>query len=310
MSSGIDTSRESSEGSGGVDGARQARGAASPTHRSPLATRHSPLPGARQAALITRHSPLATRHFLGRGLTALIVLGALGLWQAASRAFGAAWLLPSPGAVVAAFADPDTQSLIANNVGPTVEEALAGFALCIVVGVALAAVMASSRAVRDGLYPLLIASQAIPTIAIAAVLIVALGYGLMPKVVAVVLFSFFAITVNVYDALQTLDPELPGLLRTLGASRWDVLRTARLPAALPGFFTGARLAVAYSVSAAVYAELMGASGGLGYALQKSANALDQAQVFAIVVVMAALGLTGYAAVALIERVCVPWARRG
>ena len=87
--------------------------------------------------------------------------------------------------------------------------------------------MAASRVVRDGLYPLLIASQAIPTIAIAAILVVAFGYGLAPKVVVVVLFSFFAITVNVYDALQTLDPALPGLLRTLGASRWDVLRTAR-----------------------------------------------------------------------------------
>jgi ABC-type nitrate/sulfonate/bicarbonate transport system permease component len=177
-----------------------------------------------------------------------------------------------------------------------------------VIGVALAAAMSASRVVRDGLYPLLIASQTIPTIAIAAILVVALGYGLAPKAVVVVLFSFFAVTVNVYDALQALDPELPGLLRTLGASRWDVFRTARLPAALPGFFTGARLAVTYSISAAVYSEWVGSTGGLGYALIQAANQFAQARVFAIVVVMAALGLAGFALVALLERLVVPWSR--
>ena len=269
----------------------------------------TPRPGPDARAPAAHRAPRATHRAAGWGVTAAIALVALGLWQAAAAAFGAAWLLPPPGAVVAAFEDPATRDVILANVGPTVEEALAGFALCIVVGVALALAMAASRAVRDGLYPLLIASQTVPTIAIAAILVVALGYSIVPKIVAVVLYSFFAITVNVYDALQALDPELPGLLRTLGASRWDMLRTAQLPAALPGFFTGARLSVAYSISAAVYAELIGASnGGLGIALTQATNALDQPRVFAIVVVMAALGLLGYAAVAAIEHLCVPWAR--
>lgn len=245
-----------------------------------------------------------------RLLSALIVAGALAVWQlAAWTQHLEAWLLPSPAAVIAAFTQPDTQSLIAGNLWPTVEEAAAGFGACVVVGVALAVAMASSRVWRDGLYPLLIASQAIPTIAIAAILVVAFGYGLAPKVIVVVLFSFFAVTVNVYDALQALDPELPGLLRTLGASRWDVLRTARLPAALPGFFTGARLAITYSVSAAVYSEWVGSTGGLGFALIQAKNQFAEAQVFAIVLVMAALGVAGFVAVALIERLCVPWARQ-
>ncbi len=243
-------------------------------------------------------------------LAVCIVLAALALWQSAvSLLHVQAWLLPSPGDVAAAFQDPDTQAQIANNLWPTVEEALAGFACCCVVGVALAWAMALSRTVRDALYPLLIASQAIPIVAIAAVLVVVFGFGLAPKVVVVVLYSFFAVTVSVYDALQTLDPELPGLLRTLGASRWGIARTARFPAALPGFFTGAKLAVTYSVAAAVFGELAGATRGLGPVLVKAANGLDEPQVFAVTAVLGLLSVAGFALVALLEWVCVPWARR-
>lgn len=250
------------------------------------------------------------RAWRGRLLSALLVLAVLVAWQAATRLLHLeGWLLPAPSDVVASFGDPDTQSAIRDNIGVTVEEALVGFALSLVVGVVLAVAMSLSRIVRDGLYPLLITSQAIPTIAIAAVLVVVFGFGLLPKVVVVVLFSFFAVTVNVYDALQDVDPELPGLLRTLGASWWDVLRTARLPAALPGFFTGARLAVTFSISAAVYAEWIGSSGGLGYALIQATNDFQAARVFALVAVMAALSLAGFAVVSFLEWLCVPWARR-
>jgi ABC-type nitrate/sulfonate/bicarbonate transport system permease component len=156
----------------------------------------------------------------------------------------------------------------------------------------------------------LIASQAIPTIAIGAVLLIAFGYGAGPKIVVVVLYSFFAVTVNIYDSLQSLDPELPALLRTLGASPWQVLRTARIPAALPGFFTGAKLAVAYCISGAIYGEWVGATGGLGYALQTARNQFATATVFAIVVVMAVLGMLAFAAVAACERLLIPWNRIG
>jgi putative hydroxymethylpyrimidine transport system permease protein len=263
-----------------------------------------------EAPPVPRLGP-ARRGIRPRGylLSLAIVVAAVVAWQGATVLLHLeSWLLPTPGQVAATFTQPDTQALIGENVWPTVEEALAGFAVCVVAGVGLAVAMAASRVVRDGLYPLLIASQAIPTIAIAAVLVVAFGYGLAPKVVVVALFSFFAITVNVYDALQTLDPALPGLLRTLGASRWDVVRTARLPAALPGFFTGAKLAITYSVSAAVYSEWVGTTDGLGYALLQAKNQYAEAQVFAIVLVMAALGLAGFALVALLERLVVPWSR--
>jgi ABC-type nitrate/sulfonate/bicarbonate transport system permease component len=232
-------------------------------------------------------------------------------WQAAIWIWHLeSYVLPTPRQVLEAFGQTDTRSLILDNVGPTVMEALIGFALCLVIGSALAVAMFASRIVRDALYPLLIASQAIPTIAIGAVLVIALGYGAAPKVVVVVLYSFFAVTVNVYDSLQSLDPELPALLRTLGASPWQVLRTARIPAALPGFFTGAKLAVTYSISGAIYGEWVGATGGLGYALQMAVNQNATATVVAIVVVMALLGLLAFGVVAVIERLAVPWTRPG
>jgi ABC-type nitrate/sulfonate/bicarbonate transport system permease component len=250
---------------------------------------------------------------MGPLLSLLIVLAVLGVWAlATSSVAGAhrleAWLLPSPADVVAAFAQPDTRALILDNVGPTVAAALTGLVLCLLVGTALAVGMAASPALRDGLYPLLIASQAVPTIALAAVLVVAFGYGLTPKVVVVVLFSFFAVTVNVYDSLIAVDPLVLDVQRTLGASPWQLLCVVRLPAALPGFFTGARLASTYCISAAVYGEWVGATGGLGYALLQAANQFAQARVFAIVLVMALLGLSGFGAVTLLERLVVRWPR--
>lgn len=273
-----------------------------------------PAPEARRAVGIgaaPARPPIGRRWFrAGWLLSLLIVAVLLGGWQAVIwLGHLPSYILPTPLEVVQAFGKTDTRSLILNNIGVTIEEALAGFAVCLVVGVALALLMFSSRIWRDALYPLLIASQAIPTIAIGAVLVIALGYGLAPKIVVVTLYSFFAVTVSVYDSLLTLDPELPALLRTLGASPWQVLRIARLPAALPGFFTGAKLAVAYSVSGAIYGEWVGSTGGLGYALQMASNSLDAPAVLAIVIVMAALSLVAFAVVALLERLLTPWARR-
>jgi len=243
-------------------------------------------------------------------LSALIVLLLIGSWQGVIWVKHLEpWLLPSPWEVLQSLGSEETRTLILTNMGVTLTEAVVGFLLCLLVGIGLAVLMFWSRILHDALYPLIIASQAVPIIAIAAVLVVVLGYGLTPKVVVVVLFSFFAVTISVYDSLQTLDPELPAVLRTLGATPWQVLRTARLPAALPGVFTGAKLAITYSISAAVYSEWVGSTGGLGYILQQSANQFAAAQVFAIVFVLAALGIVAFTLVALLERLCIPWAHQ-
>jgi ABC-type nitrate/sulfonate/bicarbonate transport system permease component len=251
------------------------------------------------------------RRTAGWLLSALIVVLLILAWQAAIWiGHLESFVLPTPRQVLAVFGQSETRSLILDNISPTLTEAMIGFVLCLLIGSLLAVAMFASRIVRDALYPLLIASQAIPTIAIGAVLVIVLGYGAAPKVVVVILYSFFAVTVNVYDSLQSLDPELPALLRTLGASPWQVLRTARIPAALPGFFTGAKLAVSYSISGAIYGEWVGATGGLGYVLQMANGQFASATVFAIVLVMALLGLLAFSIVALLERLLIPWTHVG
>jgi ABC-type nitrate/sulfonate/bicarbonate transport system permease component len=263
------------------------------------------------APSLKQHSPWVRQRAAGWVLSALIVAGLLLCWQAAIWiGHLEEYILPTPLQVLQAFGDSGTRSLILDNLGPTLTEALVGFALCLLIGALLAVAMFASRVVRDGLYPLLIASQAIPTIAIGAILLVALGYGPQPKIAVVVLYSFFAVSVNVYDSLQSLDPELPAVLRTLGASPWQVLWTARVPAALPGFFTGAKLAATYSISGAIYGEWVGATGGLGYALQMAANQNHSPAVLAIVVVMAVLGIAAFSVVALLERLFTPWSHGG
>jgi ABC-type nitrate/sulfonate/bicarbonate transport system permease component len=267
--------------------------------------------GRRGSGLPARHLRPAWSSLAGWLLSALIVVALLLCWQGAIWVWHLeSYVLPTPRQVLGAFGQADTRALILNNLGPTVTEAALGFLLSLLVGTGLAVVMFASRVARDGLYPLLIASQAVPTIAIGAVLVVALGYGPAPKVVVVVLYSFFAVSVNVYESLRSLDPDMPALLRTLGASRLQVLRAARIPAALPGFFTGAKLAVTFSVSGAIYGEWVGATGGLGYALQMAANQNASATVLAIVLVMALLGVAAFAAVALLERLLLPWHQPG
>ena len=280
-----------------------------PAQARPLAARTGR--DAIAAPALEQRSPWVRQRAAGWVLSALIVAGLLLCWQAAIWVGHLEeYILPTPLQVLQAFGDPGTRGLILDNLGPTLTEAMVGFALCLVVGALLAVAMFASRVVRDGLYPLLIASQAIPTIAIGAILLVALGYGPQPKIAVVVLYSFFAVSVNVYDSLQSLDPELPAVLRTLGASPWQVLWTARIPAALPGFFTGAKLAATYSISGAIYGEWVGATGGLGYALQMAANQNHSPAVLAIVVVMAVLGIVAFSVVALLERLFTPWSHGG
>ena len=280
-----------------------------PAQARPLAARTGR--DAIAAPALEQRSPWVRQRAAGWVLSALIVAGLLLCWQAAIWVGHLEeYILPTPLQVLQAFGDTGTRGLILDNLGPTLTEAMVGFALCLVVGALLAVAMFASRVVRDGLYPLLIASQAIPTIAIGAILLVALGYGPQPKIAVVVLYSFFAVSVNVYDSLQSLDPELPAVLRTLGASPWQVLWTARIPAALPGFFTGAKLAATYSISGAIYGEWVGATGGLGYALQMAANQNHSPAVLAIVVVMAVLGIVAFSVVALLERLFTPWSHGG
>lgn len=216
------------------------------------------------------------------------------------------WFLPRPSQVGAELID--SRSLLWGHTRTTLSEMVLGLGLAFVTGVALAMLIASSRLAERALYPLVVASQAVPIIALAPILIVWFGYGLTPKVVVVVLTCFFPITVAMVGGLRAADRDALDLLRSLGASRWQTLRIVRLPASLPALFSGLRIAAAWSVIGAIVGEWVGASSGLGYLMTRSASQFQTPRLFAAVVIAAALGIALFALVALLERICLPWKR--
>lgn len=187
-------------------------------------------------------------------------------------------------------------------------EALLGMLVAVAFAVVLAIAVDWSRTVRRSLYPLMAASQTLPIIALAPLVVIWFGFGLWPKVALVALFTFFAVAVGLVQGLAAADAEAMDLLRTMGATRLELLRLVRLPGALPQFFTGLKVAVTYAYVAAIVAEFVGAQQGLGVYMQASKNALRTDLVFGAVLVTAALTLLLFATVSLGERLAQPWRR--
>jgi ABC-type nitrate/sulfonate/bicarbonate transport system permease component len=162
---------------------------------------------------------------------------------------------------------------------------------------------------RRALYPPLVASQAIPIVILTPLLVLWLGFGLLPKLVVIALVCFFPIVVTTLSALETVDPDLIKLLRTFGAGRRQTFWRVELPAALPGVFTGAKLAAVFSVIGAVFAEQAGSNSGLGYLLNVTIANLETAEAFATVFVLSAFAIVLFALLTVAERRALPWVHR-
>ena len=246
---------------------------------------------------------------------ALLVVVALAAWQLAARWHLIAdalslqsYLVPAPSDIASSLWSD--RSLLATNGWVTLREVVGGLAIAIAVGFALALVLHLSGALRRALYPLLVASQTVPIVAIAPILVVWFGFGIGPKLAIIALVCFFPVTVNTLDGLRSVDPELPKLMRTLDASRLQILSRAEVPASLPYFFSGARIAVAVAVIGAVFGEWSGAEGGLGWLVLNATHQLETPRTYAGVVLLTAMAVALFALVTLLERVAVPWNRQG
>ncbi len=198
------------------------------------------------------------------------------------------FLVPSPAEIGSSLWE--NRSLLADNAWVTLREILLGFACAIVAGLALAVLLHLSETLRRASYPLLIASQTIPIIAIAPILVIWLGFGIGPKLAIVALVCFFPITINTLDGLRAVDPEAIKLMRGLDASRWQTLRRLEVPTALPYFFSGARIAAVFTAIAAVFGEWAGSSAGLGHLILQDNAQLETARVFAAFFVLSAIAL--------------------
>jgi ABC-type nitrate/sulfonate/bicarbonate transport system permease component len=226
-------------------------------------------------------------------------------WYFVARVSGlGSFILPSPSDVVRA--GWETRGLLLDAVGTTLLATAVGLVLALLAGVALAALLDFWPWARRALYPLLVASQTIQILAIAPILVIWFGFGMIPTVAIVVLFCFFPLTVSTVDGLASTDPELIALLRAMGAKRGQIWRMVRLPSALPSFFSGLRLAVTYSVVAATIGEWVGGSPGLGLYLLRSKNSLATDQVFAAMLVTTLLSVALFVLVYVVESATLRW----
>jgi putative hydroxymethylpyrimidine transport system permease protein len=242
-----------------------------------------------------------------------IVLALLGLWQLAATYDVIAnalhiepFLVPSPSDIAQSLWTD--RSLLADNGWVTLQEVVAGFAVSVAAGAGFAVVLYLSPALRRAFYPLLVASQTVPIVVVAPILVVWLGFGIGPKLAIIALICFFPITVNTLDGLRSVDPDLVKMMRTLDASRWRILRGVEAPTALPYFFSGAKIAVAVAVIGAVFGEWSGSSSGLGHLIQQASAQLQTARTFAAVVVLSAVAIVLFGLLALLERRVVWWGR--
>jgi putative hydroxymethylpyrimidine transport system permease protein len=241
----------------------------------------------------------------------LVVVGLLAGWEIAARWELAAdalriepFLIPAPTEIAEALWTD--RAMLAENAWVTLKEVLGGFALALVLGAASATALHLWPLLRRSLYPLLVASQTIPIIVVAPILVVWFGFGIWPKVAIIALICFFPIAVNSLDGLGTVDPEQRKLMRTLGAGRLQTFIRLEAPTALPYLLSGAKIAVAVAVIGAVFGEWAGADAGLGYMILLDNAQLQVPRMFAAIVVLSAIAISLFGALAAIERRIAWW----
>jgi ABC-type nitrate/sulfonate/bicarbonate transport system permease component len=227
------------------------------------------------------------------------------LWQAvASWLVGREWLLPTPTAVATALAA--NLPLLLRHSLVTLAEAEAGMALAVLLSILVAWLLSLSAAVRKTIYPLLLASQMVPIIVLAPLFIIWFGYGVLPKILVVVLICFFPATINILAGLNDSDAEMLAFYRVLGMNNRQLLLLVRLPQALPYFFSGLRIAAVYSVMGAVIGEWLGAQAGLGLLLVRAQQSFDLPLAFAAIVAIIIWSTFVFLLVVVIERRALSW----
>ncbi|GAA4553488.1 ABC transporter permease [Pseudonocardia xishanensis] len=271
-------------------------------------TRAAERPGTAARTAVRREvvvRPTAARRVLPPVVVVAVLLAA---WQLAASLFALApQVLPSPLRVVEqGWANREA---LWDNTLPTLQVTAVGFGVSLAVAWVLAVVVDFSPWLRRALLPLMVASQTLPIIAIAPLMILWFGFGLLPKVLVIALVTFFPVAVGLVEGFARTDREASNLLRSMGASRWAEFRYVRLPGAMPSFFTALRIAITYAVTGAIFAEYVGARSGLGIYMNQQKNSFRTDLVLAAVGVSALVTLALFALTFLVQRLVAPWVRR-
>jgi NitT/TauT family transport system permease protein len=242
------------------------------------------------------------------GLSGAALVGFLLVWEIAVRLLGVpAIVLPPPTSVLTALYSLVASGAVFLHLGITLTEILLGFAIGAIGAFVLGSLIALFRIADRILYPYIIALQAVPKVALAPLLVIWFGFGLESKILMTAVIAFFPILVNTVVGLRTVEQDRLDLMVALKATRWQIFRFVRLPTALPFIFAGLDVGIVLSVIGAIVGEFVGASGGLGYLLLVYNADLNIAAVFALLIILAVLGIVLHGAVMLVQRRVMFWA---
>lgn len=238
-------------------------------------------------------------------IPASVLLGLIVIWQVVGMAgWIPGYMLPSPIKVVQAFIEDFP--LLMRHTGVTLLEAGLGLLCGVALGFLTAALMDTFEPLRKAIYPLLVISQTVPPVAIAPLLLLWFSYGIAPKVVLVIVASFFPIAVGLLDGFQAVDEDQLRLMRSMNASRWQIFRHVKLPQALGEFFSGLKIAAAYSVVGAVISEWLGGFYGLGVYMTKVRKSFGYDKMFAVILLVSVISLLLMALVKMLQYQMMPW----
>lgn len=237
--------------------------------------------------------------------TAVILI--LAVWEAIVRVFSVSeFLFPAPTSVVQALVDGFGNGTFGKHSMVTLQEIIYGFAIAVTVGLFVAVWITSSRLAEKTLLPIIVVLQTVPKVALAPLFLVWFGFGMESKVLATALIAFFPVLINATLGFNSTSVEQVNMMKSFGATRLQVLTRLRLPSALPSILAGLDMAVVLSVIGAVVAEFVGSQAGLGYLILASNTSLDVATMFAVLVVLSAIGLVLHYAVVLTGRRLTFW----
>lgn len=235
----------------------------------------------------------------------LFFLFLLGMWQFLTIAAQIPlWILPTPSQIAQALWE--TRQLLWMHTLTTLLETTVGFLLAVIFSLITAGIMVLSPWIKRLIYPFLIISQTVPLIAIAPLLILWLGYGLAPKIIIIIIVCFFPITISLIEGLELTDRDLLNLLKSMGATRWQIFYIVRWPHALRSFFSGLKIAATYSVMGAVIGEWLGSSSGLGVYLTRSSHSFLTDRVFAAIFTITLLSYVYFTLISALARIALPW----
>ena len=227
------------------------------------------------------------------------------LWQIVAMIISAAYILPSPIQILVKIWDL-RKNLFLVQLPATMSVTFIGLLISIVFGLALAVIMDLNKKIADAVYPIVIASQTIPTTAIAPLFVLWFGYSIWSRVLVTILITFFPITITVYDGFRSTKREMEELLITYGAKKTDIFFKLKIPSALPYFFSAIKMAIPLSVIGAAIAEWLGAQSGLGYFSKRMMTQLDGAGVFAPIVLLSVTAMVAVAIVGILEEKLIKW----